>query len=342
MLYSASMKIAMVGCGALGYYYGACLARAGKDVHFLMRSDWDVARRDGIRILVEAGDFTVRPPCALQPEEIGVCDLVIIGLKTTANDQFQKLLTPLVESHTALLTLQNGLGNEECLAASFAPEQILGGLCFVCLNRVAPAVVKHIAFGKIVLGEFSGSPKPRTHQIAALFTRANVPCEITPDLRRAHWEKLVWNVPFNGLGVAGAAGIEALESSGERLPETFGETWPTDRLLADTRWENIVRELMREMIVAANAKGLSVDPSLGERQIERTQKMGGYKASTLLDFEHGFSLELESMFLEPLRQARLAGIETPWLARLCGLLTALEQRRGLIGRGQSSYPAHTL
>ena len=334
------MKIAMVGCGALGSYYGASLSRAGNDVHFLMRGDLEVAKRDGIRILSEAGDFTVHPPCASRPEEIGVCDLVIIGLKTTANDQFPKLLPSMVRSHTALLTLQNGLGNEECLAATFLPEQILGGLCFVCLNRIAPAVVKHIAFGKIVVGEFSGPPKTRTHQIAVMFREALVPSEVTLDLRRAHWEKLVWNIPFNGLGVASAAGVAALESA--CLPESPGEMLPTDRLLADRHWEKIVRELMQEIIAAANALGLKVDPSLGDRQIERTRKMGEYKASTLIDFERGFSLELESMFLEPFRQAQLAGVDTPWLARLCRLLTAMEKRQVLIGSGQSPYPVPTI
>lgn len=333
------MKIAIVGCGALGSYYGACLARADCDVHFLMRSDLEIARRDGIRILSEAGDFTIHPRCFSRPEELGVCDLVIIGLKTTANDQFPKLLPPLVHSHTALITLQNGLGNEECLAASFPSGQILGGLCFVCLNRVSPAVIQHIAFGKIVLGEFTGPPKSRTHQIASLFSDAGVPSEVVPDLRRAHWEKLIWNIPFNGLGVAGVAGLAALESAGESLPETLGEVLATDQLLADSRWEKIVRELMLEIIAAANAQGLNVDPSLGERQIERTRKMGGYKASTLIDFKRGLSLELESMFREPLRQARAAGVDMPWLARLCGLLAALEMRQGLIANRVTPYPS---
>jgi 2-dehydropantoate 2-reductase len=132
------MKIAVVGCGALGSFYGAKLCRDGHDVHFLLRSDFEAVRRNGVFIRSKDGDFNVRPKCARAPEEIGPVDLVVIGLKTTANDQFPLLLPPLVGSGTAILTLQNGLGNEERLAELFPIEQILGGLCFVCLNRLAP------------------------------------------------------------------------------------------------------------------------------------------------------------------------------------------------------------
>src|SRR5439155_20443910 len=125
------MKIAVVGCGALGSFYGAKLCRAGEDIHFLLRSDYEAVRRQGVFIQSPEGDFHVQPKSAKAPEEIGVSDLVLIGLKTTANDQFPRLLPPLVGPKTAVLTLQNGLGNEEQLAALLGSEKILGGLCFV-------------------------------------------------------------------------------------------------------------------------------------------------------------------------------------------------------------------
>src|SRR3954469_21111400 len=103
------MKIAVVGPGALGSFYGAKLARAGEDVHFLLRSDHDAVKRHGVRIHSTEGDFTVRPKCAKTPDEIGPSDLVLVALKTTANDQFPKPLPPLVDPNTAVLTLQNGL-----------------------------------------------------------------------------------------------------------------------------------------------------------------------------------------------------------------------------------------
>src|SRR5579859_3525036 len=319
------MKIAVVGCGALGSFYGARLCRSGQDVHFLLRSDYDVVRRKGVIIRSIDGDFHVQPRCARTPEEIGACDVVLIGLKTTANDQFPKLLPPLVGPRTAVVTLQNGLGNEEQLAGLFPPEQILGGLCFVCLNRVEQGVIHHTAHGKVVLGEFQRPSQPRTRELAALFRQAGVACDITENLARTHWEKLVWNIPFNGLGVAGTAGYEALVSQ----PSTFNSqpVLTTDILLGEPRWEKLVRELMLEVITAANALDLDVPVSQVDEQVNRTRIMGAYKASTLIDFERGQPLELENMFLEPLRQAQTAGVPVPRLVRLCEVLHQLDPSR---------------
>ena len=152
------MKIAVVGCGAVGSFYGAKLAHAGDEVHFLLRSDYEVVRRGGVQIRSPQGDFRVQPKCARAPEQIGPCDLVLIGLKTTANDQFPNLLPPLVGPATVALTLQNGLGNEEQLAGVARRDQIMGGLCFVCLNRLSPGLIHHIDHGQIILGEFQAGP----------------------------------------------------------------------------------------------------------------------------------------------------------------------------------------
>jgi 2-dehydropantoate 2-reductase len=318
------MKIGVVGCGAVGSFYGAKLARAGEEVYFLLRSDYDAVRRNGVQIRSPQGDFRVQPKCARIAEQIGPCDLVLIGLKTTANDLFPKLVPPLVGPATAVLTLQNGLGNEEQLAQVVNQEQILGGLCFVCLNRVAPGTIHHIDHGQIILGEFQGWSEPRTHDIAGRFRQAGVPCSVTDNLARTHWEKLTWNIPFNGLGVASAAGWQALQTGCVLEQAPLSGCLTTDRLLQDNRWASLLRELMLEVIAAARALGLDVPTDLADKQIERTRTMGAYKASTLIDFERRQPLELRSLFLEPLRQAQAAGISMPRLAALCRVLQQLD------------------
>jgi 2-dehydropantoate 2-reductase len=320
------MKIGVVGCGAVGIFYGGKLGRSGQEMHFLLRSDYDAVRRSGVQVFSPEGDFRYQPKCARSPDEIGPCDIVMISLKTTANARFADLLPPLVGPDTAILTLQNGLGNEEQIAALFGGEKVMGGLCFVCLNRTQPGVVHHIAHGTIVLGEYGRWPEPRTHEVATILRNAGVPCKVADNLERAHWEKLVWNIPFNGLGVASAAGYEAVTSGTMAAGGEPGACLPTDKLLSDSKWESLVRELMLEVIAAANAKGLKISPDLADHQIERTRKMGTYKASTLLDFEQGRSLEMENLFLEPLRQARQAGMNAPRLTALCNILEALGAR----------------
>ncbi len=321
---SGFLKVAVVGCGAVGSFYGAQLARAGHDVSFLLRSDYEVVRRKGVFIRSPKGDFRVFPKPARTPEEIGPSDLVVIGLKTTANEQFCRLLPPLVGPATAVLTLQNGLGNEEQLAELFPVAQILGGLCFVCLNRLEPGLIHHIDHGQVIIGEFQRYPEPRTHDLADAFRQAGVPCSVSENLARAHWEKLVWNIPFNGLGVASVAGFDAVRT-GELLPNaTLGQCFTTDRLLSDERWAGLVVELMHEVIAAAHALGFRLPDEIAGKLIERTRTMGAYRASTLLDFERRQPLELQSLFLEPLRQARRSGAVVPRLESLCRVLQALD------------------
>jgi len=320
------MRVAVVGCGAVGSFYGARLCRAGEEVHFLLRSDFDMVRRAGVSIKSREGDFNVRPKCARDPKEIGPVDLVIIALKSTANDRFPELVPPLIGKGTAVLTLQNGLGNEEQLAKIMPRDQIMGGLCFVCLNRVEPGVIHHIDHGTVAIGEFGRWPEPRTHDIASMFRNAGVSCKVTDNLAQAHWEKLTWNIPFNGLGVASAAGKESLLSGRLQPDVPLGPSLTTDRLLADPDWESMVRELIREGIQGAQALGLGLKSELEEKQIKRTLTMGAYKPSTLIDFERGQALELQSLFLEPLRQVRSAGVEAPRLTALCQVLSELDKR----------------
>jgi 2-dehydropantoate 2-reductase len=366
------MKIAVVGCGAVGSFYGARFARAGHEVHFLLRSDYEVVRRQGVRVESPEGGFMVQPRCAQRPEGIGPADLVLIGLKTTANDQFPVLLPPVVGPATAVLTLQNGLGNEEQLARLFPVEQIMGGLCFVCLNRIAPGVIRHLGYGQVVLGEFQRPPGSRTRELAAQFKAAGVSCKIAENLAQSHWEKLVWNIPFNGLGVAGAAGPEVLEQlcsaplhePGSRGRESspsqaaaaegclalassaaprasppqgsfLGSCLSTDQLLGDEHWARLVRELMLEIISAAQVLGFAVPERYADELIARTRSMGAYRASTLIDFERGQALELDSLFLEPLRQATRAGATVARLSALCAVLTQAQRSRE--ARGTTSH-----
>lgn len=318
------MKIGVVGAGAVGSFYGAKLSRSGQEVHFFLRSDYEQVRRHGVKIISPEGDFHARPRAARSPEEIGSCDLVMVALKTTANGVLADVLPALIGSNTTVLTLQNGLGNEESLARIVPEERIMGGLCFVCLNRTAPGVVQHIAHGKVELGEFRRWPEPRTHDVASAFRQAGIPCTVRDNLERARWEKLVWNIPFNGLSVASAAGAEAVRTG--QFRGRMAPCLTTEGLLTDPEWLDLVRRLAGEVIAGGNAHGLGIPPELADEQIERTGIMGAYKPSTLLDFLNGLPLELETMFLEPLRRAQARGLAVPLLQNLATVLSKLEER----------------
>lgn len=283
-------RIAVVGAGAVGCYYGGRLAQHGGDVHFLMRRDFEHVKKHGLHIQSKLGDaHLAKPNCHRDTADIGPCDLVIIALKATANEALTELIPPLLKPDTALLTLQNGLDNEEFLARHFGTDRVMGGLCFVCINRTAPGVIEHIAQGQITLGEFAGGPQPRTHELAAEFERCGVPCSVADSLMAARWKKLVWNIPFNGFSII-AGGID------------------TKAMLDSEPLEFLVRSIMREIINAANKLGHEVPVSLIEDMISRTRTMERYKTSSLIDFQEGRDVEVEAIWGEPYRRAAAAGI----------------------------------
>ncbi len=154
----AQPRIAVVGSGAVGAYYGGRLAQHGHDVHFLVRSDYEAVKKNGWTIRSCDGDF-VLPPASLnvydEPEAMPRVDLVLVTLKTTSNDAYPQLIGPLLGDNTCILTIQNGLGNEDRLAELFGAQRVLGGMAFVCINRIAPGVIHHIEHGQVRLGEFA-------------------------------------------------------------------------------------------------------------------------------------------------------------------------------------------
>jgi 2-dehydropantoate 2-reductase len=212
------------------------------------------------------------------------------------------LIAPLAREGTQILTLQNGLGNEEALAGLFGGERIIGGVAFLCSNRGEPGEVHHLAAGRIILGEYSLVDPQRVERLAAIFAAAGVECRATDDLRRARWEKLVWNIPFNGL-------CALLQQ-------------PVDRLLAVPATRVLVHEIMLEVISAANAQGLStpIDAGYADSMLEFTDKMGGYKPSMLIDREEGRQLEIAAIFRKPLDFATGRRVGMPRVEMLATLL----------------------
>jgi len=301
------MRVAIVGAGALGLYYGALLQQSGVETHFLLRRDYEAIRQNGLQVYSINGDFHLSCVHAWRtPQEIGPVDLVVVGLKTFANGSLQELIAPLLTTGTEILTLQNGLGNEEALAALFGAERVLGGVAFLCSNRGAPGVVHHLGAGRIIVGEFFRRDPARIEQVAALFRRAGVDCKTTADLQKARWEKLVWNIPFNGLAAL------LLQ--------------PVDRLLAVAASRRLVRELMLEVIAAANAQGLGreIGEDYADSMIEFTDNMGEYRPSMQIDREEGRQLEIEAIFRKPLAAGTAQGVAMPRVEMLATLLEQVQ------------------
>ncbi len=291
-------SVAVVGSGAIGLYYGGRLAAAGEDVKFLMRSDFETARDRGIKVSSVHGDFELPQARVYQESsEIGPVDLVIVAWKATANHHLAAVLPPLLHSNTQVITLQNGLGNCESIAQITGADRVLGGLCFVCINRISPGQVIHSAGGRVAIGEFDQGIPGRSLEIARRFKAAGIPATAVEHLAQAQWEKLIWNIPFNGLSVA-KGGVT------------------TDVLLASIETETEIRALMAEVIATARALGLDLADDLMDSNIDRTRPMGPYRTSSMIDFVEGREVEVGPIWQEPLRVAQAAGISMPHTAKL--------------------------
>lgn len=291
-------SVAVVGSGAVGLYFGGRLAAAGEDVRFLMRSDFEAIFSDGLKVASVHGDFVLPQVQAYRTAaEIGPVDLVIVAWKATANDQLAAVLPPLLHAGTQVLTLQNGLGNCERLAEIVGPDRVLGGLCFVCINRLAPGRISHSAGGRMTVGEWRPDGRGRAGELEKRFKTATIQAVAVDDLEKSQWEKLVWNIPFNGLSVA-EGGVT------------------TDVLLASQKTENELHALMAEVIAAARALGHNLSDDLIDFNIERTRPMGPYRTSSMIDFVEGREVEVAPIWEEPLRRATEAGVAMPHTAEL--------------------------
>ncbi len=295
-----SKKYAIVGAGAVGLYYGGRLAAAGEDVRFLLRSDYEGIRERGLTVESVDGDFRLEKPQVFREAgEIGPVDVVVVTWKATANGHYEEVIWPLLHEGTCILTLQNGLGNTELLAELFGARRVLGGLCFVCINRLAPGLVKHTGGGMVTLGDHGGEQGALLAELVATFQGAGIVTKGVENLGHAQWVKLVWNVPFNGLCIA-EGGID------------------TEVLLKMENGEAQVRELMHEVLRGAAALGYVIPEEVVDAQVARTYPMGAYRPSSMIDYVEGREVEVQGIWEEPLRRAREAGVELPAWERLLG------------------------
>ena len=235
-------------------------------------------------------------------------DIVVIALKTTANAALENILPHLVKEDGFVLTLQNGMGSEEKIATLIGAGQIVGGLCFLCANKIGSGHIRHLDYGLITLGEYrkDGLPAgitPRLQQLGAALESAGIPIELVEDLSLARWKKLVWNIPFNGLSVVRNA--------------------LTDQLVKEPKTRALCRILMEEVSTAAAACGHPIESDFIEKMISNTEKMKPYSPSMKLDFDRENPMEIESIYGIPLRAAKAAGIKMPETEKLYHQLRAI-------------------
>ncbi|AWY40473.1 putative 2-dehydropantoate 2-reductase [Pseudomonas putida] len=311
----AKPTIGIIGTGAIGGFYGLMLARAGFDVHFLLRSEFSAVAEHGLQLHSAAhGALSLNPVQAYSAaEDMPPCDWLLVGAKTSSNTDLAPVILQAAAPNAKVLLLQNGLDVEDSLR-ELLPDSlhVLGGLCYICVHREAPGVITHQALGAVHVGYHSGPATDGAQRTAIveegveLFRRAGIDSQVMANLHQARWLKLVWNIPYNGLSVLLGAS--------------------TTPLMADTDSRELIKALMAEVVQGAIACGHEVPAGYAEHLFMMTEKMPDYWPSMYHDHLHKRPLELDAIYARPLAAAKAAGCELPRIEALYRSLGFIDRR----------------
>jgi len=289
------MKFLIAGAGAIGTYIGACMARAGQDVTLFARGPHLRAmQQHGVHVKSVDGDFEAHPKIAANLENVGLVDVVLLGVKAHGLTTLAPPLKPVLGPDTAVVSTQNGIpwwffqgwgGEHEgmhlervdpggAIAAAIEPRRVLGSIVYFATDIVEPGVIRHTEGNRISLGEPAGTRSVRSRQIAEALIAAGLRCPVTTRIRQEIWVKILGNVAFNPISALTGATLV--------------------QMARDPDVNALVRRIMEETVAVGAELGLEVPITLDQR-IAGAEKVGEHKTSMLQDLEAGRSIELEAV-----------------------------------------------
>ncbi len=301
---------AIIGTGAVGGYYGALLQRSGRQVSFLVRSDYAHILAKGLRVDSPQGDFLLPDVNAYaDAKAMPRCDVAVVAWKTTENIHLKDVLPHVLKPGGTVLVLQNGLDPERQAAQAAPGAHVLSGLCFLCSRKAGPGWIRHLDYGAVTLAAYSPEgPQGVTSAMREAgedLRAAGVEIRMQEDWRAARWRKLVWNIPFNG--VCAYSGKDTLQA------------------LRDPMLRAQITGLMDEVIEGGKLCGCALPDRFRDRMLEDTDKMAPYEPSMKLDRDAGRPMELEAIYERPLQAIAAAGGSASAIAGLYARLQALEK-----------------
>jgi 2-dehydropantoate 2-reductase len=301
------VKIGIVGAGGVGGYYGARLALAGSEVGLIARGEHLAAIRErGLRVRADDGDFTVHLSASDEPADIGPCDAVLFCVKSYDTEQAAALLGPLLRPETAVVSLQNGVDNEEKIAARIGPEHVLGGASFILAHIAEPGIVEQVGnVRRIIFGELDGSHSDRASGLLAEFRHAEIDADVANDIRVVLWDKFAF--------LCALAGLTAVT----RLP--------IDELLKVPETRELFRRIVNEVSLVARAEGVELAEDVVDQKTAFAGSLGPGSFSSLHhDLVTGHRLELEALHGELTRRAARHGLNVPVSETIYALLRPWE------------------
>jgi 2-dehydropantoate 2-reductase len=302
------MRIAVMGTGAVGGYFGAKLAAAGQDVVFIVRQrNLPSLRRNGLRVESPTGDLNVRNGFFTDsPADAGMVDLVLFCVKSYDTAEAAAALAPMMSKRTAILSLQNGIDNADKIAGLWGSERTLAGVVYLGAQMSGPGVIQHSSGGKIVLGPISGQASDTAQLVEQMISRAAIPCEISAAIEQVQWAKLLWNAPFCAISCLTRSTVREIVES-ESLAK-------------------LTRDCMMEVQAAARTRGIDLKTELFDQTLAFSRGLGEFKPSMLQDLEAGKPLEYDALNGIVMRLLEQAGEQAPINRVFHGTLNFLDKK----------------
>lgn len=306
------MRVAILGSGAVGGYFGARLARVGQDVTFIARgAHLEAIRSKGLEVKsAKLGDFIARAAAESDTARVGPVDVAIVSVKAYDNATALPMLAPMMGPETVALTLQNGVDSVDEVAAVVGGPRVLGGTTYVATALEAPGLIVQTGVHRsIILGEVFGDRSritPRVQALADVLATADIQVTPVPDARVPIWDKFVYLVAFSGF--TGAA----------RLP--IGHLWK------DPRAQEMFYACSREVAAIAKAEGVTISANRFDTLREYMDHIPPTtRSSLLIDLEQGKRIEVEALQGAAVRRAQKHGLPTPIISTLYAVLKPWEQ-----------------
>ncbi|HEX2056235.1 MAG TPA: 2-dehydropantoate 2-reductase [Nitrospiraceae bacterium] len=285
-------NIMIVGAGSVGGFFGAHLARHHQSVSFLLRpKTLSAVRERGLTVRSAMGSFTVHPPAAAEPRELPQPDVILLAVKAYDLDEVLNQLDPVLTGRTVLVTLQNGIDTEDRILARLKRDCVVGGVAYIYSKIAEPGLIDHYKKGAVAIGELMGHESERLLQIRDLFAAAQIPCQLSKDIRRSKWEKMCWNCVFNPITVL----IDDQVAKAVDHPDMVG----------------VIRQIVGEVMAVSAAMKVPLPPDMADKVVKWTQEIRDIHTSMYDDWKAGRPTEIDYLNGFIVRQGREFGIPTP-------------------------------
>lgn len=270
------MRVAVVGAGAVGGYFGARMAASGVDVTFIARGEHLKAmQKNGLRIRSVQEDLEIHSAFISSSGQIAPVDLVLLAVKSQDTEEAARSLAPFMGPNTTVLSLQNGVDNTDKIARLWGNDRSLAGVAYISARISSPGVIEHSGGGRIVLGSPHAGGQENVRTVYSILAQAKISCDMSSDIREVLWKKLAWNAPFCALSCL--------------LHMTVGD------ILGSPSLEALVRGCVDEVRDAARCRGIDLPPSTAQDVLSSSATLRNVKPSMLQDLEAGKPLEHEAL-----------------------------------------------